>query len=206
MSIKQGPIFSRRARDSGLDKRTGTATLFLFVIIMAGCSQPHQREMNQPMNWNNKLEQELPRLGHRNWILIVDAAYPAQSRHGIETIVTGTSHLEVVRAVLEAVDAADHVRAKVYIDKELKYINEESAPGITVYRRELSEIMVNRSPMEVPHEELITKIDEAAKMFDILVLKTVLVLPYTSVFLELDCGYWNAEAEAGLRSAIQQAE
>jgi hypothetical protein len=28
------------------------------------------------------------------------------------------------------------------------------------------------------------------------------VLPYTSVFIQLDCGYWSAEAEQRLRAAF----
>jgi hypothetical protein len=29
-----------------------------------------------------------------------------------------------------------------------------------------------------------------------------MTIPYTSVFFELDCGYWNAEAEVRLRQAM----
>jgi hypothetical protein len=57
----------------------------------------------------------------------------------------------------------------------------------------------------VPHEELIGKLDEAAKTFRVLILKTNLTLPYTSVFLELDCGYWDAGSEERLRQAIRPA-
>jgi hypothetical protein len=32
-----------------------------------------------------------------------------------------------------------------------------------------------------------------------------MTLPYVSVFFELDCGYWNADAEQILREAIQSA-
>jgi hypothetical protein len=28
-------------------------------------------------------------------------------------------------------------------------------------------------------------------------------LPYTSVFIRLDCGYWSAEAEAVLRDSMR---
>jgi hypothetical protein len=37
------------------------------------------------------------------------------------------------------------------------------------------------------------------------VLKTNMTLPYTSVFIELDCGYWSPEAEARLRAAMEAA-
>jgi hypothetical protein len=33
-----------------------------------------------------------------------------------------------------------------------------------------------------------------------------MTIPYTSVFFELDCGYWNAEAEQRLRQAMPVAE
>jgi hypothetical protein len=35
-----------------------------------------------------------------------------------------------------------------------------------------------------------------------LIVKTDMTIPYTSVFFELDCGYWNAEAEQRLRQAM----
>ena len=36
--------------------------------------------------WEQLLEERLPLFGHRNWIVVADAAYPAQCRPGIETI------------------------------------------------------------------------------------------------------------------------
>ena len=33
-----------------------------------------------------------------------------------------------------------------------------------------------------------------------------MTIPYTSVFFELDCGYWNAGAEQRLREAIAASE
>ena len=38
------------------------------------------------MSWKKEFEEILPMLGHRNWILVVDKAYPMQSADGIETI------------------------------------------------------------------------------------------------------------------------
>jgi hypothetical protein len=33
-----------------------------------------------------------------------------------------------------------------------------------------------------------------------------MTLPYTSVFIRLDCGYWSDEAELELRAAMEAAE
>jgi len=67
----------------------------------------------------------------------------------------------------------------------------------------LKVLLAEREVSMVPHEELIVKLDEAAKTFRVLVLKTNLTLPYTSVFLELDCGYWDSRAEAELRKSME---
>ncbi len=55
----------------------------------------------------------------------------------------------------------------------------------------------------LPHEEIIAKLDRAGELFRVLVVKTNMRIPYTSVFFELDCGYWNAQAEKQLRAAMK---
>jgi hypothetical protein len=54
----------------------------------------------------------------------------------------------------------------------------------------------------LPHEEIISKLDQAGQTFRVLIIKTNLTIPYTSVFLQLDCAYWSAEAEQKLRGAM----
>ena len=52
-------------------------------------------------------------------------------------------------------------------------------------------------------EQIIAKLDEAGKTFKILIIKTPLTIPYTSVFFQLGCGYWNPIAEKALRDAMK---
>ena len=52
------------------------------------------------------------------------------------------------------------------------------------------------------YDEIFSKLDAAAKLFNILVIKTDCLMPYTSVFMELDCGYWSSEKEKTLRERI----
>jgi hypothetical protein len=152
--------------------------------------------------WESVLNHRLPLFGHRNWIVIADAAYPAQSNPGIETIAAGANQLDVVRKVLEAVAASQHVRANVYIDLELEGVSEADAPGITAYRGQLTALLMGATVRPLMHEQIIAKLDECARLFHILIIKTSLTIPYTSVFFELDCGYWNAESEERLRGAM----
>jgi hypothetical protein len=38
----------------------------------------------------------------------------------------------------------------------------------------------------------------------VVLIKTPLTIPYTSVFVELDCGYWSPESEAALRARMAE--
>jgi L-fucose mutarotase/ribose pyranase (RbsD/FucU family) len=151
-------------------------------------------------SWESRLRSLLPLYGHRNWIVIADAAYPAQSSPGIETLFTGGDHSEVLGKVLEAIGAVIHVRANVCVDAELKLVTEADAPGVNALRSRITRLLAGKNTRELPHEQIITRLDEAGKFFRILILKSTLTIPYSSVFLELDCGYWSEEAEKRLRS------
>jgi hypothetical protein len=153
-------------------------------------------------SWRATLDERLPLLGHRNWIVVADAAYPWQASAGIETIDTGSDHVAVVRGVLEAIAGSRHVRPVVHLDAELPFVPEAHAPGIAICRKVLAAALGGLATVSLPHEEIIALLDEAGRTFRILLLKTTLALPYTSVFVRLDCGYWSAEAEEALRIAI----
>lgn len=157
--------------------------------------------------WGQRLAECLPLYGHRNWIVVADAAYPAQTRPGIETIVVADAdQTDVVRAVLDAIGACPHLRANVYTDLESGFVEERDAPGISAYLQQLDGMFESSERRQLPHEEIITRLDHAAEMFHVLIVKTDMMIPYTSVFFELDCGYWNAEAEGRLRSSMRAAQ
>jgi hypothetical protein len=134
--------------------------------------------------------------------VVADSAYPAQSKPGIETILADADQIHVVRTVLDAITASRHIRANVYVDKELSFVAENDAPGITEYRKQLDAAVYGSSVKRIPHEQIIAKLDQSAQVFRILIIKTDMTIPYTSVFFELDCGYWNAGAEERLRQAL----
>ncbi len=154
-------------------------------------------------DWEQQLNRLLPLFGHRNWIVVADSAYPAQSKPGIETIVAVGDQIAVVSKVLEAIAECKHVRANVYADKEMAFVAESDAPGIAEYRRQLDGVLKGVRVSTLPHEEIIARLDEAARVFRVLVVKTAMTIPYTSVFFALDCGYWSAEAEERLRNAMR---
>jgi hypothetical protein len=152
--------------------------------------------------WRSKLQEELPLLGHRNWIAVVDSAYPLQTSTGIETIETDADQLVVVRAVLDQLSKVKHVRPVIFTDAELKLVPESDAAGVTAYREALANLLQASEAQSLPHEQIISKLDDAGKTFHILVLKTRMTIPYTSVFMRLDCGYWSEDQEKRLRERM----
>jgi hypothetical protein len=175
------------------------AILATSLLLMTGLAAAAQQSTG---DWQSRLGQMMPLLGHRNWIMIVDSAYPLQSSAGVETLETNADQMEVIRKVLGAIDSSIHVRPIVYMDAELPFVTEKDAPGVTKYREEIKTALAGRPITSLPHEQIIAKVDDVGKTFHIVILKTTMTVPYTSVFLQLNCKYWSDDAEAQLRKAM----
>jgi len=114
--------------------------------------------------------------------------------------------LEVVRYVLGSINHSIHVRPVIVMDAELPFVRDDDAPGASTYRAEIGDLLHAYPVQSMQHEKVIATIDEASRQFHVLVLKTRMTIPYTSVFLRLDCKYWSAEAESRLRSRMSAAQ
>ena len=155
--------------------------------------------------WQAAVAADMPRLGHRNWIAIVDSAYPLQSRNGIQTVVADASQATVLKAVLADINASRHVRPIIYTDSELRYVDDKDAPGVSAYRASLARILGKQPVSSMLHEQIIHKLDQEGQTFSVLIIKTNMTIPYTSVFLQLNCKYWSAADESRLRAKMQSA-
>lgn len=151
-------------------------------------------------DWRGHLAATLPLLGHRNWVLVADAAFPAPVQ-GVEVLVTGEEHLAVAREVLAALVEAPHVRPIVHLDDELKHLP-DTLPGLKSVRGGLQDLLGGVQQDFVLHEDLLDRIADTAPNYRILVLKTTCLVPYSSLFIELDCGYWHPDQEWELRRAM----
>ncbi len=155
--------------------------------------------------WQEVLAERVPVYGHRNWIVVADSAYPEQAREGIETIVANADQFEVLKIVLATLGHSKHVTPIILTDQELGYLEDSEASGIDAYRKNLAEILQGRTVDVLPHEKIIEKLDQVSQTFKVLIIKTTMTLPYTSVFLQLDCAYWGPDAEKNLRAKMQGA-
>ena len=181
--------------------------LYLLFLVL-GCNScdfflPGKSAVSEK-GWKEQLNDELPLLGHRNWILVVDKAFPAQTASGITVINTGESLQDVLQFTLQKIDRSLHVRPNVYTDKELEFITPKMVPYIESYKKQLQKNLRDLTPQTLLHDSVFVKIDKASKLFKVLVLKTEEVIPYSSVFIQLDCRYWSAENEKILRELMKK--
>jgi RbsD / FucU transport protein family len=181
-------------------RRLSTLLTLLLTLSLPTVSQ------SPAGNWRTAVNQKLPLLGHRNWILIVDSAYPLQSSPGVETIETNASQLEVARFVLDAINRSIHVRPDILMDAELPYVPESDAPGVTAYRADAAQLLAGMKIESLPHEQIIGRIDQAGATMRVLVLKTTMAVPYTSIFLRLNCKYWSDDAEKRMREKMKAGQ
>jgi hypothetical protein len=187
-------IFARKASSM---RRILFALSFVWVATALHAAQP-----SASSDWKMRVAETMPLLGHRNWILIVDSAYPLQTSPGVETIETNADQLDVVRYVLGAIHSSIHVRPLIYMDSELPFVPDKDAPGASAYRAAIGNLLHDYPVESMLHEKIIANVDEAGKVFHVLVLKTNMTIPYTSVFIRLDCKYWSADAEKRMRAQM----
>ena len=182
---------------------------FVLLLALFSCSAPIQEQKNntassETQSWKSELTETLKLFGHRNWIVVADGAYPQQSNPAIQTITVDASQLEAVKFVTQLIEKAGHVDANIFVDKELEFVPEKDAKGIDAYRTKLNELLEGKPVKNMPHEDIIRELDASAKLFNVLIIKTDLAIPYTSVFFQLECGYWNAAAEESLRAKMSK--
>ena len=177
------------------------------ISFMLSCQTTVQEQNTNKQameeNWKTEVEKTLKLFGHRNWIVIADSAYPEQSNPAIKTITIDESQLEAVEIISDLIEKAKHVDANIFIDKEMAFVPEKDAKGIASYRTNLNKVLEGKPVKTKLHEDIIRELDASAKLFNVLIIKTDLAIPYTSVFFQLECGYWNADAEKNMRQELE---
>lgn len=178
-------------------------------LLLNSCSPQEQaiaEQAPEASSWQTVLQEKLPLLGHRNWIVITDMAYPLQSKDGITTLFADEPYTEVLGTVAQMIENSHHVYAHTYQDKELTFLTEDICPGIDSLKADMDKILSRSGVTRIDHEELIAKLDNVSNLFEVVIIKTNLTKPYTSTFFELDCKYWDADKQAILNAKIEAAK
>ncbi|WP_181390469.1 RbsD/FucU domain-containing protein [Sphingobacterium athyrii] len=191
-----------------MKKMVNTLFAIISLFLVMGCmSSADQKERSeQKSGWEEVLSQKMPLLGHRNWILIVDKAYPAPAGANILVLNSEKQMSEVLDRILQLLSLQKHVRPVFYLDKEIDYLDDALAPGLKEYKTSLTKLLPHIKKQSLLHEDVFGKMDKAADLFQVIVVKTESLIPYSSVFIELDCKYWDADREKILRERMLKSK
>lgn len=171
----------------------------LVSILLIGCAG--QSDPAKP--WLGTLRHELSHLGARNWVVIAEAAFPIHSRRGLSVIELDGEIPDVVDAVERVIEEKCHLKPRIYVATEAASVPYDYAPGIKVYRKDLETALHGRETVRLDHKMLLRMLGNVNQTYRVLVIKTRTALPYTSVFMEMGSGYWDAESESALREVIE---
>jgi D-ribose pyranose/furanose isomerase RbsD len=159
--------------------------------------------MGSDNTWRAAVDNQTSQLGYRNWIVIAEASFPAHSRSGVRQVAAPVEVPEAVDYVLQALERTENVRPHIYLTRELRSVENDFAPGIDALREKLRDSLHSHEHTELDQQSLLTLLEDANRSFDVLVIRTQTALPYSSVFLELKPGYWDADSEMRLRERIE---
>jgi len=169
------------------------------VFLSLGCAHSWNGQ-----NWHGAVDRQASQLGYRNWIVIAEASFPAHNRSGIRQVNASADIPEALDYVLKALERTENVRPQIYVPRELRSVENDFAPGIDDLRKRLQSSLHGHETTELDQQSLLTLLEDANRSFDVLVIRTPTALPYSSVFLELQPGYWDVDSESRLRERIER--
>ena len=154
--------------------------------------------------WEAAVRRQVGQLGYRNWIVIAEASFPAHNRPGIRQMNAAVDVPQALDYVLKTLEQTENVRPQIYVSRELRSVENDFAPGIDELRKNLLNSLHGHETTELDQQSLLTLLEDASGSFDVLVIRTPTALPYSSVFLELQPGYWDVDSETRLREKIER--
>ncbi|MEO7100443.1 MAG: RbsD/FucU domain-containing protein [Luteolibacter sp.] len=167
------------------------------ALLSLGCAN-----MQRDNTWQAAVDRQAGQLGYRNWIVIAEASFPAQSRPGVRQVNASCEVPEALDYVLKALEQTENVRPQVYVTREIRSVENDFAPGVDDLRKRMQGALHGHETTELDQQSLLTLLEDANRSFDVLVIRTTTALPYSSVFLELQPGYWDVDSETRLRDKI----
>jgi len=172
------------------------------LLLLEGCGSSGEKP---PPIWGGVVSREVDALGIQNWIVIAESSFPVVSRRGVRTVVVDAEIPELVDFVVNDLERSENVTPSFNTARELPYVKNDRAPGIDQFRKDLKEALHGHKVRQLDYRSLSLLAHSDASKYVVLVLKSKTALPYSSVFIELDSGYWDRDSEDGLRTEMKTA-
>ena len=175
-----------------------------FLVIAVAFAVAACANMGGGSSWQAAVDRQAAQLGYRNWIVIAEASFPAHNRPGLRQVSASVEVPEALDYVLTTLEQTENVRPQIYLTRELRSVENDFAPGIDNLRERLEASLHGHEPTQLDQQSLLTLLEDANRSFDVLVIRTTTALPYSSVFIELQPGYWDVDSETRLRERIER--
>ena len=174
-----------------------------FILLLGGCgSGPDQT----PPLWAGIVEREVDALGIQNWIIVAESSSPVVSGLGVRTLVLDGEIPQIVDCIVNLLAKSETVTPSFNTALELSFVSNDRVPGIDYLREQHNEALHEHQVRQMDNRSLTLLAHSDASKYAIMVLKSKTALPSSSVFIELDSGYWDRESEDRLRQEMKAAE
>jgi hypothetical protein len=77
---------------------------------------------------------------------------------------------------------------------------------VSALRKKIATTFAVDQVSSTPHSDVMKTISEAGSIYRILFIKTTGTIPYSSVYIRLDCGYMSEDVERKIRNAMAAAD
>ena len=156
--------------------------------------------------WRDDISVQANQLGYGNWIVITEASFPSYKQMGTRHLTVDRPIPEILDQVMRSLEKTEYVRPKIYLPIELDVMEDDFSPGIDAYRNELKRAFHGYEVTRAEQESLRILVYDDQRSLDVLVIRSNTALPYSSVFMKLEPGYWDGASESRLRRRMQEME
>lgn len=150
------------------------------------------------------IDPQLQQLGARNWVVIADPTYPIPAGAGAVTMAVPSPTADTFREVLDLLELQASLTPRIWVCNEMEAVTEKLAPGMEEYRKDVNYLLSGRFCYRLDERIISMQLADAAQKFRVLYIKTNTQLPYSTIAIELDSGYWNPDAEAEIRERLEK--
>ncbi|MBE6419534.1 MAG: hypothetical protein E7031_05320 [Akkermansiaceae bacterium] len=175
------------------------------AALLASCQQNHGPTRIEMIDQTRAaIAPQLLQLGARNWVVIADPTYPIPAGAGAYTMAVPSGSADTFREVLDLLELQAALTPRIWVCNEMNALTESLAPGITEYNREIEALLSGRFCYRLDERIISMQLADASQKYRILYIKTKTQLPYSTIAIELDSGYWDPDSEAEIRRRMEE--
>ena len=181
------------------------AAAIMAAALLASCQQNRGPTRLEVIDQTRAaIAPQLLQLGARNWVVIADPTYPIPAGAGAYTMAVQSGAADTFREVLDLLETQASLTPRIWVCNEMEVLTDSLAPGITQYKHEIDPLLSGRFCYRLDEKIISAQLADASQKYRILYIKTRTQLPYSTIAIELDSGYWDPDAEAEVRKRMDE--